>query len=106
MAKKESGDVWRESLEDVGLEVARVAIENGFPVLLADRRLTRATRYHGLRLPGWETWWWADEISEILAKVRDSEYKTLLVIGVERNSLVATWELKLGPDPGKKLGEG
>jgi len=96
MAKKNGGDVWRESLEDVGLEVARVCIDNGYPVLLADRRLTRATRYHGLRLPEWEAWWWADEISEILAKVMESDYRTLVVIGIERNNLVATWELKLG----------
>jgi len=97
MGKKSADAFWTEKMEDVGLELARVAIENGYAVLLADRRLTRATRYHGLRLPGWSDWWWADEISEILAKVRDSDYSTLVVIGVEKNSLVATWELRLGP---------
>lgn len=87
--------VWRESLEDIGLEVARVAIQNGYPVLLADRRLTRATRYHGLRLPEWEAWWWADEISEILAKLMETNYRSVFVIGVEKNNLVTTWELQI-----------
>jgi len=94
---EESRDVWSEKIEDIGLELARVAILNGFAVCLADRRLTRATRYHGLRLPGWADWYWCDELSEVLAKLRESEYRTVVVIGIERNSLVATWELRLGP---------
>jgi len=105
MGNKAADEFWNESIEDVGLELARVALSNGYAVMLADRRLTRATRYHGLRLPGWRDWWWADEVSEILAKVRESEYATLVVIGVERNNLVATWELRIGPDRGKSTVE-
>jgi len=84
---------------EISLELGRVAIENGYAVILADRRLTRATRYHGVRCPGWDQWWWADELTEVLEKIRDSGYDRALVVGIERNNLVGTWELTIGPNP-------
>lgn len=87
----------RQKLEDLALEVARVALANGWPVLLCDRRLTRATRYHGLRFPDSEDWWWADELSEILDKVVAAGYSQLAVVGVERSNLVGTWGISLRP---------
>ncbi len=88
----------QEKLEDLALEVARVALANGWPVMLCDRRLTRATRYHGLRFPDSEDWWWADELSEIFDKVVSAGYSRLAVVGVERNNLVGTWGITLRPD--------
>jgi len=101
MSTKISPDTWNDDLQDVGLEIARVASMNGFPVVLVDRRLTRATRYHGLRMPKESHWWWSDEISEILAKVQTCGYSSVVVVGVEKNHLVATWEVRLGSDRNK-----
>lgn len=88
----------REAVQDLALEVARVALENGWPVMLADRRLTRATRYHGLRFPGGDDWWWADDLSEIFDKVVSAGYSRLAVVGVERGNFVGTWGLQLRAD--------
>lgn len=94
------------NVRELALEVARVAIDNGWPVLLCDRRLTRATRYHGLRLPDASDWWWADEVSEILDKVVTAGYSRLAVVGVEKGNLVATWSLELHAGLGKITLEG
>jgi len=106
MKRRSSIEEIRGDSEEISLEIARVAIDNGYAVCLADRRLTRATRYHGLRCPGWESWWWADELTEILEKVQESGYDRVLVVGIERDSFVATWELTIGPNPRKSVSKG
>jgi len=91
-------DTEAQKVQDLALDVAFVALQNGWPVMLADRRLTRATRYHGVRFPGDSDWWWADELSEILDKVVSRGYARVAVIGVERGNFVATWGLQVRPD--------